>query len=141
MPLLMRLIVENLSAVDNDRRVVAAAALGDLVNKLGSEVLHASMPIILGNFMSANTKVREGAAYGLHEVLKTTSRQGIDDKYGAILACVKKGLADRDPKVCEYAAGAFDQLYNHLGSKLVDDVIPQLLVEMQATNGSNDVSL
>jgi len=131
MPTLINLIVTSLSADENDRRVVAGRALGDLVKKLGDTVLPEVVPFLREGLEKGNETTRQGVCLGLSEILECANRRQIEDFITTLVPAVQDALCDESDEVREQAAGAFQTLHRVVGSRATEEVIPSLLKELR----------
>lgn len=131
LPAMIEIIVKCLGSPAAEKRDVAAVTLGDLVNKLGEFILSEIVPNLKMQLNSSDDHVRQGVCIGLIQIVQSTSKQHVEDHRDDLIACVQRALCDPVCEVREAAAQAFDTLHNQLGSALVDEVLPNLLVDLQ----------
>ncbi|KAI3646171.1 hypothetical protein MP228_009099 [Amoeboaphelidium protococcarum] len=128
---MMKVIVDNLSSPDDDKRQTAAGSLGELVVKLGDQVLVNSLPIITSYAQQPDAVLRKGGSVGLAEVLKCASKVSVEHYMSQILPCIKYGLLDEDAEIRAVAAVGFDRLHGHVGNKVIELIVPKLMEDMQ----------
>jgi HEAT repeat protein len=131
LPVLMRNIITCLGSSNEDKRSVASRTLGDLVSKLGELVLPTIIPILSEGLQSNNPDTRSGVCLGLTEVLGQAPRAELDQYMDDIIPTVRKALCDNLPEVREAAAQSFDTLFRSVGARIIHEILPHLLEDMQ----------
>lgn len=96
-------------AVDNDRRLTATKALGELADKYGDKVLDDIIGLA-EHLNSPDPKVRLGATIGLSEVMSVIDRSKVLAYLDQLTKAVRTAVCDPDPKVRQAAGTAFDAL-------------------------------
>ena len=129
---MMQIIVEGLASDSTGKRQVCATTLGDIVHKLGDQVIGEAMPILKQNLSSPSDHSRQGACIGMVEILSTSSKSLLEPHMDDFIAAIRGSLIDATPQVRESAARAFDALYNLLGNKAIDEIVPSLLAGLKA---------
>ena len=137
LPMMTEIIVRSLGSSHAEKRQVAAAALGDLVNKLGEFAMHEIIPILRQKISFSDELVRQGVCIGLVQIITSTGKHHVEAFQDDMIACIQIALCDSVADVREAAAQAFDALHSQLGVIVVDEILPRLLVELQhsADNG------
>ena len=130
LPILMRLIIDNLGSSNFDKRQVASKTLGELVPKLGDKILPEIIPILESGLKSNSTDTKQGVCLGLSEIMASTSKAQLTNYMGDLVPAIRKALSDPLPEVREAAGGAFDMLYKNVGSTVLDDILPPLLDQL-----------
>ena len=110
---------------------VGGRCLGDVVSKLGESVLPEIIPVLRNSLYKGGKHTRQGACIGLGEVISCSSKEHIIKYLSIIVKAVQDALCDEDDGVRSMAAGCFQSLYNLVGGRALDEVVPTLLVAMQ----------
>jgi len=127
--------------------------LGDLVRKLGEKILPEIIPILEAGLDSTRSDEREGVCIGLSEIMASTSKEmilafvdnlvpalryrllwfsisnTISNKY-PYRVCCRKALCDSSPQVRKAAAQTFGSLHSTVGSRALDEVVPNLMKQL-----------
>ncbi|CAB4061680.1 unnamed protein product [Lepeophtheirus salmonis] len=130
LPTLFNLLLGCLASSSYDKRQVAARTLGDLVKKLGERVLPEIIPILEDGLKSDQPEKRQGVCVGLSEIMASTSRDMVMTFVDSLVPTVKKTLCDDLPEVRVAAAQTFDSLHSTVGSRALDDILPDLLAQL-----------
>jgi len=130
LPTLFSLLLGCLASTSFDKRQVAARTLGDLVRKLGERVLPEIIPILERGLDSSKSDERQGVCIGLSEIVASTSKEQVVQYVDSLVPTVRRALIDPLPEVRVAAARTFDQLHNTIGTKALDDILPNLLKKM-----------
>lgn len=139
LPVLIKLVISNLASENQDKRMIAAKALGDLVQKLGEVIIVDIVPVLTMGLENPESCVRQGVCIGISEIL-STEKEEISEFTVSYLPLVKRALVDKVPEVREAAAKAFEMLHHVMGSKAIDGIIPDLLNELESET-ENSLSL
>jgi HEAT repeat protein len=124
-------IVSHLASGNPSQTEVAGRCLGDVVGKLGDAVLPEIIPVLRDNLYRGGKHTRQGACVGLAEVISCSSKEHITKYLSILVKAVQDALCDEDEGVRSMAAGCFQSLYNTVGSRTMDEVVPALLVAMR----------
>jgi HEAT repeat protein len=127
LPALMTLIIAALASADEERRLVAGRALGEVVRKLGERVLPEIVPILRTGLAADSGATRQGVCLGLAEVIEAASRRQIEAHVEVLVPAVRDALSDALPEVRDAAARAFNTLQRCIGQEAVDRTVPSLL--------------
>lgn len=138
LPTLMQMIVKGLGDASDDKRQTAGRTLGELVRKLGERILPEVIPMLEKGLESKEPVTRQGVCLGLSEVLSSAARNQLGAYLAVVIPCVRKALCDDLPEVREAAAQAFDTLYENVGSRAVDEVLPILLKDIEKSSDALD---
>ncbi|KAI9203244.1 armadillo-type protein [Polychytrium aggregatum] len=138
LPVLMSLVISLLGSDSFEKRSVAARTLGELVRKLGENILAEIIPILEHGLESDDANTRQGVCIGMSEIMGSAGKMQVADFGLQIVPAIRRALVDPEPDVREAAAQAFDVLHQHLGSKAIDDVLPYLLNEMTTSTASSE---
>ncbi|PRP84949.1 hypothetical protein PROFUN_07334 [Planoprotostelium fungivorum] len=133
---LMRIIIDCLGSANLDKRQVSGKTLGDLVQKLGDNILPEIIPILEKGLDSPDPDQRQGVCIGLTEVMSSANRTYLASYSPVLIPAVRRALCDELEDVREAAAQAFDTLYRFVGQKALDEILPPLLDSLQ-DEGSN----
>ncbi|KAL1494916.1 hypothetical protein ABEB36_010427 [Hypothenemus hampei] len=132
LPTLFSLLLGCLASDSYDKRQVAARTLGDLVRKLGERVLPEIIPILERGLQSDRSDQRQGVCIGLSEIMASTSKDMVLTFVNSLVPTVRKALCDPLPEVRQAAAKTFDSLHSTVGSKALDDILPNLLNQLNS---------
>ncbi len=123
-------IVTALASGHPDHTQVAGRCLGDIVSKLGDTVLPEIIPVLRDALYRGDIHTRLGACVGLNEVIGCSSKEQIAKYLQILVKAVKDALCDDLEEIREMAASCFQSLYLVMGDKVLDEVVPALLVGM-----------
>ncbi|CAG9759746.1 unnamed protein product [Ceutorhynchus assimilis] len=130
LPTLFSLLLGCLASESYDKRQVAARTLGDLVRKLGERVLPEIIPILEKGLQSDQPDQRQGVCIGLSEIMASTSKDMVFTFVNSLVPTVRKALCDPLPLVRQAAAKTFDSLHSTVGTRALDDILPNLLNQL-----------
>lgn len=125
-------IVTALASGDPDRTQVAGRCLGDIVEKLGDQVLPEIIPVLSENLYDGDNYTRQGVCVGLAEVINCSSKEQITKFLEILVKVVQDALCDTDTQVRSIAASCFQNLYNAVGNRTLDEIVPKLLLLMES---------
>ena len=131
LPSLTNCIITGLATRDSDQRLIYIETLGDLMRRLGTELLQQLLPSFEAGLQSSSAD-RIGACVAITEVVQNASAEQLDEFKDRLVSAVKSLLIAQDPAVRSAANTAFDALQARLGSKIVDEVLPELLRLLQS---------
>ena len=129
---------------------MAGRTLVDLVQKLGEGILADLLPIFENGLDSDNPDIREGVCLGMCEIMASAGKNLLVDFLSSCVTLIRKGwdvffmilgLIDKERYVREAAAHAFDGLHQHLGSRAVDEILPQLLASLESAKDESSHSV
>ncbi|KAJ9309219.1 hypothetical protein DTO217A2_1157 [Paecilomyces variotii] len=128
-PTLTQLIIRRLGSSNMEQKVIAGNALGDLIKKAGEGVLATLLPSLEEGLQSSlDVDARQGICLALRELITSASDEALEDYDKSLISIVRTALVDNSEDVREAAAEAFDALQQSLGKKVVDQVLPHLLM-------------
>ncbi|XP_067931600.1 stalled ribosome sensor GCN1-like [Watersipora subatra] len=130
LPTLFSLLLASLASTSYDKREVAARTLGDVVKKLGERVLPEILPILRAGLSDADADKRQGVCIGLNEIMKSTSRDHVIGYSDSLIPTVCKALSDTNGSVREAAAKTFDSLHSNVGTRVLEEILPDLLEKL-----------
>ena len=130
-------VVSALASGDPDRTTVAGRCLGDIVQKLGDQVLPEIIPVLRDSLYKGDEYTRQGVCVGLAEVIACSSKEQIIKFLEILVKVVRDALCDDSPEVRKMAADCFQRLYQTVGPRTLEEIVPSLLVDMES---NNDVS-
>ncbi|KAH9248540.1 hypothetical protein BASA81_013796 [Batrachochytrium salamandrivorans] len=130
----MQILISSLASPNLEKRGVAARTLGDLVQKMGERILIEIIPILEVGLQSDHADTREGVCAGMTEIISAAGKNHLLDFIMHCTPLVKAALVDSVADVREAAAQTFDVLYQHLGNKVIDDILPSLLADLKTGN-------
>ena len=143
MPAAIHQIVNGLANDDEESRVSAGRALGDLAQKLGERVVPAVLPILKTGLKdnALSERQRHGACEGVRELVRSCPKVQLQEYAEDLIDSVCDGLRSELPTVRETAGSIFSSLLRPLGNTIIDDVIPGLIEEAADDETSCDVAL
>ncbi|EKM53603.1 uncharacterized protein PHACADRAFT_125439 [Phanerochaete carnosa HHB-10118-sp] len=130
-----------LSSDEADQQETASRTTTELCRKSGEKILGEIITILRGKASSTDSRVREGVALTLSELMESTTdaqREGHEDE---IITMVRVSLVDDESNVRAAAAKAFDILQEHIGVKAIDQTIPTLLEALRQPGRSSGTAL
>lgn len=127
-------IVSALASGDPERTQVAGRCLGDIVQKLGDKVLPEIIPVLRDSLYHGDEHTRQGVCVGLAEVISCSSKEQIIKFLEIIVKVVQDALCDENEQVRKMASSCFQSLYNVVGARTLDEVVPALLVAMESSD-------
>jgi len=136
LPYLMKLLINDLANNNFDRRQVAGQTMGDLVRKLGENILSELIPLFKDGINNSNSNTRQGVCIAICEIMASTGKTHINEFALETTPIVLKGLIDSESNVREAAAKCFDYLHQTLGSRATDEILPQILNEFMSGGNS-----
>lgn len=125
-------IVSALASGDSERTQVAGRCLGDIVQKLGDQVLPEIIPVLRDNLYRGDEYTRQGVCVGLAEVIDCSSKEQIIKFLEILVKVVQDALCDNDSDVRTMAASCFQNLYTLVGNRTLEEIVPALLVAMES---------
>ena len=133
LPVLVGRVVSDLASGDAETTETAGKCLGDIVGKLGDSVLPEIIPVLRNSLYDGDTNTKRGVCVGLSEVIGSSTKDQIVRFLDIIVKAIQDALCDDDPSVREMAASSFQKLYNLVGSRAMDEVVPALMVALENT--------
>lgn len=130
LPNLFNILLTCLACKNDEKQQMAARTLSDLVRKLGERVLPDVVPIMEDALRSNKGDQRLGVCIGLGEIITSTTKDLVPTFMPSLVPAVRRAIHDSLPEVREAAAETFDSLYQVLGSKSLDEVLPPLLKQL-----------
>lgn len=130
LPLLIGQIVTALASGHEDKRTVAGRALGDIVKKLGDQVLPEVVPFLRRGLESGNENMRQGVCLGLAEIMECATSRQVEEFIDTLVPAIQDALCDPSPEVREQSAQAFHSLYKVVGLRSIEHVVPSLLTQL-----------
>eukprot|EP01038_Epipyxis_sp_PR26KG_P007132 gene7132-9733_t len=139
MPILVKILIDNLSSDSEELRIITGRALGELVKKLGDKILPAVVPHLRANLSNSSESIRHGICTGLTEILSVCTRKQAEDYIDILVPALQMALCDKSIDVCAQAARAFMTLFKVVGNQAIDEVVPSLLNNL--ADGGDDGEL
>ncbi|EEB06954.2 translation elongation regulator Gcn1 [Schizosaccharomyces japonicus yFS275] len=136
MPTLTSMIISNLNSSGNDRRVMCVKTLGELIRKIGFDVMEQLLPSLENGRLSTNPQDRIGVCIAITELINSCAPEQLENYASTITNAIRGALVDSDASVRSVAAEAFDSLQNAIGNKAIDEVLPELLILLQSDEKS-----
>jgi len=127
-------VVTDLASGDPEKTEVAGKCLGDIVGKLGDSVLPEIIPVLRNSLYDGDSNTKRGVCVGLSEVIGSSTKDQILRFIDIIVKVVQDALCDDEPGVREMAASSFQNLYNLVGNRAMDEVVPALMVALESTD-------
>ena len=78
---------------------MAASCLGELVRKMGDQVLRQIIPILQDGIKDPSPATRVGVCTGMTHVLENIGQNQLKEHLSHLLPTVQKALVDPDPEV------------------------------------------
>ena len=125
-------IVVSLASGDPERTQVAGRCLGDIVQKLGDQVLPEVIPVLRDSLYRGDEHTRQGVCVGLAEVIASSSKEQIIKFLNILVKVVQDALCDENDQVRKMATQCFQSLFQVVGTRTLDEVVPALLVSMES---------
>eukprot|EP00804_Cyclotella_cryptica_P025389 CCRYP_016513-RD/>CCRYP_016513-RD protein AED:0.04 eAED:0.04 QI:135/1/1/1/0.77/0.7/10/4374/2912 len=127
-------VVSSLASGDPDRTQVAGRCLGDIVQKLGDQVVPEIIPVLRDSLYRGDEYTRQGVCVGLAEVIACSSKEQIIKFLEILVKVVKDALCDDAQEVRKMAAECFQSLYQTVGARTLEEIVPSLLVGMESSD-------
>lgn len=140
LPLLISQIVAALASGNPDKRTVAGRALGDIVKKLGDQVLPEVVPFLREGLEAGDENMRQGVCLGLAEIMDCATARQVEDFIDTLVPAIQDALCDPSAEVREQSAQAFHSLYKAVGVRSIEHVVPSLLKELGQDGDSEHAS-
>ena len=132
-PTLTQQIIRRLASSNQEQKVIAGNALGELIRKAGDGVLASLLPTLEeGLQTSTDADNRQGICIALREIISSAAGETLEDYEKTLVSVLRTALVDSDNEVRETAAEAFDALQQVIGKRAVDQVLPPLLVLLRS---------
>lgn len=130
LPTLTVIIVRRLASSNDEQRTIAAATLGDMVRRIGSNALSQLLPTLEESMIGSDSDAKQGICIAIKELIESSSEDNVIEYQETFVKIIKDALVDANPEVRESAANAFDIFQTKIGSDAVDEIIPQLLEQL-----------
>jgi HEAT repeat protein len=127
-------VVADLASGDVEKTETAGKCLGDIVGKLGDSVLPEIIPVLRNSLYDGDSNTRRGVCVGLTEVIGSSTKDQILRFLDIIVKVVQDALCDDDVSVRDMAASSFQNLYNLVGHKAMDEVVPSIMVSLESSD-------
>ena len=127
-------VVSDLASGDPEKTEMAGKCLGDIVSKLGDSVLPEVIPVLRNSLYDGDHNTRRGVCVGLSEVISSSTKDQILRFLDIIVKVVQDAICDDNESVREMAASSFQNLYNLVGTRAMDEVVPALMVALEDTD-------
>ncbi|XBW36536.1 hypothetical protein QEN19_002112 [Hanseniaspora menglaensis] len=139
LPVLTNVIVSNLASSSVTLRSIAAQTLGDMVRRVGGDVMSRLLPTLEASLEeSTDSNSRQGVCIALHELIESSSMQLLAEYNDVIVNILKTTLVDGDANVREASAFGFDSFQTAVGKSAIDDIIPSLLAQLGENKGTEE---
>jgi hypothetical protein len=119
--------VSDLASGEAEATEKAGKCLGETVRKLGDSVLPKVIPVLRNSLYDGESNTRRGVCVGLSEVSGSSTKGQILQFIDIIVKVVQDALRDDDASVKEMTASSFQNLYNLVGSRALNEVVPALM--------------
>lgn len=140
LPLLTSQIVTALASGHADKRTVAGRALGDIVKKLGDQVLPEVVPFLREGLEAGDENMRQGVCLGLAEIMDCATPRQVEEFIDTLVPAIQDALCDPSAEVREQSAQAFHSLYKAVGVRSIEHVVPSLLKQLGQAGDSPSAS-
>lgn len=134
---LVETIISNLAIDDRDKRAVYVDCLGDLMRKMGRDLLTKLLPAFEDGLRSTDAD-RIGVCVAISEVIQSCTIEQITELEDRLVSAIKIVLIDHNPEVRLAAQGAFDSLQTQFGPRIIDQILPDLLSLLQSEDTAED---
>jgi len=135
LPVLVAKVIDDLASGDEEKTVVAGRCLGDVVSKLGDSVLPQIIPVLRNALYDGDEHTKRGVCVGLTEVINCSTKDQILRFIEIIVKVVQDALCDDDEEVRKIAAASFQSLHSAVGSRAMDEIVPNLMVSLENYGG------
>ncbi|CAH7688084.1 armadillo-type protein, partial [Phakopsora pachyrhizi] len=141
MPTLMRILIRILASKGQEQRETAARTLGELVKKLGENILGTITSVLQKALASDDVHIRQGVGMAIIYVIASISHAQLENHQASFLAIVRLALVDSDESVRTAASKAFLSLQQRLGARAIDDTLPTLLNALRQPGSTSETAL
>jgi HEAT repeat protein len=131
LPQLIAMLLHSLASDMEDRRIVGARTLGELVRKLGERILPEILPMLHDELSSPDGTTRQGVCVGLSEIMRSLTREQAEDYQETLVPAVRLALGDSLAAVREEAAQTFAMLHTTLGNQAIEAILPVMLNQLE----------
>lgn len=138
LPTLTSIIVKRLASNDESQRAIAAATLGEMVRRVGSNALDQLLPTLENNLITGDTDTKQGICIALTELIQSASSDVLREYQDSFIKITRDALIDSSSQVRESAAQSFQALQEELGKVVIDEIIPYLLNLLQSSEDSEN---
>lgn len=140
LPVLIEILIGALASNNLDKRTVGGRALGDIVRKLGDQILPEIVPHLRHELEVGDTNMRQGVCLGLAEIMDCAQKKQIEDFAATLVEAILDALTDPAASVREEAGQAFLAFHRILGSDAVAKVVPPMLMRLDEEQKSAEAS-
>lgn len=133
---ILSLIIDGLSSSNEERKTVSLDCLRDLMQKLGGHVLSKAITILRAKMSQGEDQVRSGSALALAEMITHGGKHHLELYYDELIEMIYISLKDPIAEVRRSGAVSFDGLQRCMGNKVIDNIIPRLLSELEDTSST-----
>jgi HEAT repeat protein len=141
MPVLVNMVVSNLSSHVDELRVMCSRCLGDIVKKLGNKVLAVLVPCLRKGLEEGDASTRQGICLGLAEIFSCLTRPQVEAHMDSLVPSLQQALCDIDPNVRGQAANAFQTLARCIGPRAIDEIVPALVERLAGEDEASERAL
>ena len=131
LPTLIELLIAALASDNLDKRTVAGRALGDIVRKLGDQILPEIVPCLRHELRVGDANMRQGVCLGLAEILEVATKKQVEDFASIMVEAIIDALSDPAASVREQAGAAFLAFHRMIGGEAVQKVVPPMLDRLE----------
>ncbi|ORY78643.1 armadillo-type protein [Protomyces lactucae-debilis] len=132
LPSMIAIIIENLSIDDDEKRAVFIETLGDLMRKNGEELVLQLLPALEEGLRSPSAAYRIGVCVAMSELISNGTSEQLEGAEDALTRAMRRVLIDDNQHVRAAANKAFDALQSKFGKRVVNAVLPELLMMLQS---------
>lgn len=137
LPTLIEVIISNLAIEDSEKRAIFVETLGDMMRKMGRDLLTLLLPAFEEGLRSTDAD-RVGVCVAITEVLQSASSDQIEELEDRLVSAIKVVLIDHNPQVRAAANETFDSLQTQFGPRVIDKVLPDLLLLLQSEDKAEE---
>lgn len=131
LPTLIELLIAALASNNLDKRTVAGRALGDIVRKLGDQILPEIVPCLRHELRVGDANMRQGVCLGLAEIMEVATKKQVEDFAATLVEAIIDALSDPAASVREQAGAAFLAFHKIVGGDAVQKVVPPMLDRLE----------
>eukprot|EP01129_Flabellula_baltica_P013283 TRINITY_DN6136_c0_g1_i1.p1 TRINITY_DN6136_c0_g1~~TRINITY_DN6136_c0_g1_i1.p1 ORF type:complete len:2441 (+),score=593.20 TRINITY_DN6136_c0_g1_i1:53-7324(+) len=134
LPSLVLRLINYFSSHNDERIAVAFSTMEDIVSKLSSRIFDQIVTILLRELELERNL--EGVCLSLAAAIKASPKHIIVEYFAILSPPIQNALSFPDPKIQEAAALAFSNLSASIGGKVVEEVLPNLLKQLDSNDES-----
>ena len=133
---LTKLCFAMFTSSSENKRMLAARCLGEIVQKLGEFVVPHVLEVLNNGMSSEDAVTRQVVCMGFVQVLSNCSAAVVKSWGDAFLQSLKVSICDEDETVRSVAANALTILQRKGNSNAFNSILPILLEDLESTDGN-----